>query len=1268
MSFKGFFILIYSLILIGCIYGQEPQLLGGYKFIENKNQWPEQVHYRSDIQSGYLYLENDGFLFHLYDGKEFARYVQAHYDKSLPRNFDKLSWHSYKVTFNNCNTEAVAKGSLETPEYYNYFLGNDKSKWASHAKAFHRIEYKELYPGIDLHMYSKVFNLKYDFVVKANADANQIELNYEGADDIAIKNERLHIYTQVNHIIEDKPYAFQIIDGENIEVKCKFKLKGTTVTFAFPEGYNHNYDLIIDPTLMFATYSGSTANNFGYSATFDSKGFLYAGSSAFGAGYPTVLGSYDGTFNGGSGLSPGIDIAISKFDTTGTFLLYSTYIGGNSDELPHSLIVNNFDELFILGTTSSTNYPYTTGCYDSTYNGGVPNDLQQGLGANYINGSDIVASNLSSDGTTLLASTFIGGSGNDGLNSTHVFTSCSLNVLKYNYADEIRGEIDIDENNNIYIVSCTQSTDFPIVGNVFQPSFGGGDLDGVIIKLDNSLQNIIWSSYFGGEKHDAGYSLAIDSNEDIYITGGTNSDSLVTTPGVIDTNALGGRSDGFVAHIEAGGQQIISSTYYGSPTYDQSYFVELDNSNNVYLLGQTEIQDSTFIHNALYFNYGSGQFVSKITPELDSLIYSTVFGNGNGISLSPTAFLVDLCNKMYLSGWGGGTNNFNTCNNTSFTTGMPVTFDAFQGTTDGSDHYIMVLEDDVSNIIYGSFFGGPTSQEHVDGGTSRFDRKGKIYQAMCSGCGFNSDMPIYPANAVSPTNNSSCNLGVFKMDFDLPVVVADFETPPIGCAPYSYTFINTSLSQNYTSWGWDFGDGVGTSNQLNPSYTYTNAGTYTITLIVNDTATCNFGDTIQKDILIMGDTVYSLGDLSICPEESQQLGILPNSDPTITYSWFPTAGLSDSTISNPFAFPTSTTNYALLISNGVCTDTVFQNIIVNTPQLTISNDTTVCDDFSSVTFSANSFGTSTAYIWSSNNQFTDTLNSPITSNIITVSPSFTSTYFVQINNNGCYLNDSVILAVSGSSTTIIGDQGICIGDSIFLVVTNLNPSDTLTYDWSPDNSILSGDGTNTVWVNPSSTTTYSVTCTTTNGCVINNTVTVNVDNLPNLSADAWANNDTIFEGDFTQLNVTPNGYTYSWTPTESLNDANVQFPNASPTETTTYVVSINGNGCSKTDTVIVYVTEIICDEPYIFVPNAFTPDGDGINDILYVRGHPNSEIVFRVYDRWGELVFETFDINLGWDGIFKGKESDPAVFDYYLEVLCPGDETFFKKGNVTLIR
>ena len=127
---------------------------------------------------------------------------------------------------------------------------------------------------------------------------------------------------------------------------------------------------------------------------------------------------------------------------------------------------------------------------------------------------------------------------------------------------------------------------------------------------------------------------------------------------------------------------------------------------------------------------------------------------------------------------------------------MPISSDAFQSTTDGSDFYIMVLEDDASGLVYGSYLGSSSSTEHVDGGTSRFDRKGKIYQAVCAGCGNNSDLPIYPTNVVSATNNSSCNLGVFKMEFDLPFVLADFETPPIGCEPQTHQFNNTSVHNN----------------------------------------------------------------------------------------------------------------------------------------------------------------------------------------------------------------------------------------------------------------------------------------------------------------------------------------------------------------------------------------------------------------------------------------------------------------------------------------
>ena len=252
-----------------------------------------------------------------------------------------------------------------------------------------------------------------------------------------------------------------------------------------------------------------------------------------------------------------------------------------------------------------------------------------------------------------------------------------------------------------------------------------------------------------------------------------------------------------MSEIKHNGNQLLHSTYYGSNEYDQVYFVDLDRNQNKYVFGQTEKQDSSFISNALWNIPGSGQFVSKFNPDLSSRIYSTVFGSGNGINISPTAFLVDLCNKMYLAGWGGTVNQYPTyANNAGFTNNMPISSDAFQSTTDGSDFYIMVLEDDASGLVYGSYFGGSSSSEHVDGGTSRFDRKGKIYQAVCAGCGNNSDLPIYPTNVVSATNNSSCNLGVFKMEFDLPFVLADFETPPIGCEPQTHQFNNTSVHNN----------------------------------------------------------------------------------------------------------------------------------------------------------------------------------------------------------------------------------------------------------------------------------------------------------------------------------------------------------------------------------------------------------------------------------------------------------------------------------------
>ncbi|MBI2279482.1 MAG: gliding motility-associated C-terminal domain-containing protein [Bacteroidetes bacterium] len=1431
MIIRLIYILSFSLLNVLSLTAQNKNL----SYIENKGQWDNNVIFKVDLKGGFLFLENNRLIYNLFDTKVVNNHGHQSSDnfEKIP---EKLNWHSYSVNFLDCNPQPSISKKDSTIAYFNYFIGNDKSKWASNARGFKQVTYNTIYNGIDIVFYSDN-ELKYDFVIRPKSNPSQIKLEYIGADKLFIKNERLFIKTSVNTIIEEKPYAYQIINGNKIEVPCKYLLKKNVLGFEFPDGYDNNHELVIDPTLIFSAYSGSTSNNFGYTATFDSKGFLYAGSSAFGGGYPYTTGAYDTLYNGG-----GVDIAISKFDTSGTFLIYSTFIGGNNVELPHSLIVNSYDELFILGTTSSTNYPTTTNAIDSTFNGGTLNDLSNGLGVTYSNGSDIVVSRLSTNGDVLLASTYLGGSKNDGLNSTAAANS-PLNVLKYNYADEIRGEIDIDKNNNVYVVSCTRSDDFPIIGNVFQPNFGGGDLDACIIKMDNNLQNIIWSSFLGGENHDAAFSLTIDSNEDLYVAGGTNSSSFPVTSNSLQTSFNGGRADGFITKFSKNGSQILNSSYYGSAVYDQNYFVELDKQDNVYLLGQTEIIDSTFIKNVLWGVPGSGQYISKLNADLDTLIYSTVFGSGNGINISPTTFLVDLCNKIYLAGWGGSVNQYNVYNNTGSTNGMTTTANAYQSTTDGSDFYVMVMEDDASNISYGSFFGGGISSEHVDGGTSRFDRKGKIYQSICAGCGGYSDLPIEPPNNPLNTNNHSCNLGVFKMDFDLPVVVADFDVPPIGCSPFTITLNNTSLVQSNTTFSWNFGDGD-TSSLFSPTHTYNQPGTYIITLSLNDTSTCNLSDSIQKTVLILGDTSFYINNVAICPGENEQIGILPNNNPLITYSWIPSIGLSDSTISNPFASPIVTTNYTLLISNGICTDTVYQTVIVNTPLLSVTNDTILCNNQTS-NLIANSFGTSNTYIWSSmnnfsdtlnNNNFSDTLNNPITLNSITPLPNVSATYYVLINNNGCLLNDSVTIKFIGSGSvsspppicygdtvvltytntapgnntqyswssssqilngngtptitvspantttytiiatndicidtitqniidtitqniivttpqltvsndtvlcdsfqsieifanstnpsstiiwssnlnfsdtlnlnfsdtisilpsvpttyyvmsmnngcyvvdsvfiglsslqTSIQNQSICIGDTISLIIQNLNPFSALTHYWQPASEIISGDSTNTILISPTTTTSYFIESENSSGCIIFDTVTVFVDTLNILPVSAYAVSPDIYIGESVQLYSSPNGYNYLWTPSIGLNNSIIQNPIATPTQTTTYTLNITGNSCSRTASLTIIVHEILCNEPDVYLPNAFTPNGDKENDVLYLRGRNVESMHLKIYDRWGELVFETDKQSVGWDGTYKGKPVDPAVFVYHLSVICIDDQEYFKKGNVTVIR
>ena len=648
------------------------------QFTENKNQWNSNISHRAQLDGGALFIEKNGNLtYHLYDKDN---YRGRHLGKITSPN---LKFHAYTIDFIGSNANPIVVSNNMTTDYVNFFIGKNPSTWATNVRQYKTVSVNNLYNHIDAVYSGGSQSIKYNFIVKPTGNPNDIKIHYSGINSIKLKNSELYVSTSVSESIEQKPYVFQIINGDTIEIPSKFVLKDNTVSFKLLKDYDHSQELIIDPLLVFAAQSGSTADNFGMTATYDSRGSLYTGGTAFNIGYPTTLGAYDVTYNGSA--STGFtDVVITKFDSAGAFLKYSTYIGGaTASEIVTSLIVDKNDNLCLYGATGATDFPTTVGCYDNTFNGGTAINFVFN-GTNFNNGTDIYVAKLNSAGNTLMASTYIGGAENDGVNYNNVIATYNTpygpiteyppDSLQYNYGDQYRGEIQIDTLDNIYIYSSTKSSDFPTL-NALDNTLGGQQ-DAVLVKFTPTLNGLVFSTFIGGSDNDAGYALALDDSLNIYVTGGTRSSDFPVTTGSYKTAYGGGKCDGYVCKIKQNGSTIMHATYIGTNNYDQSYFVQLDTQQDVYIYGQS--LGNMPITTGVYSNANSKQFIQKLTPQLNTLLASTVFGNGNNtLNISPSAFSVDCAGNIYLSGWGGNIIFGNVTNN------MPLTANAIQTTTDG---------------------------------------------------------------------------------------------------------------------------------------------------------------------------------------------------------------------------------------------------------------------------------------------------------------------------------------------------------------------------------------------------------------------------------------------------------------------------------------------------------------------------------------------------------------------------------------------------------
>ncbi len=1186
---KKHYILLYCLLT--CLLPTAMAQSTAVEFVENKGQWGDWIRYKAKTVAGELDLESDGFRYILADDGNTARLDSFHHGQLTKK--PRLNFHVYKMTLAGCNKSATITGQKQQTHYYNYFLGNDPKKWKGGIHPNLALEYNNIYQNVDMHVTSEGPSLVYEFFVKPGGDANEIRLKFDGQDNISVNSKgELVIKTSVGIVSELKPYVYQYNHDGKTQVACNYHLEGNELTFELPDGYDHSKTLIIDPVTYWASFTGSTADNWGFTATYDNLGNFYMGgivNCLTGGGFPVSPGAYQTTWGGGLGITGvqfGSDIGIMKLSPDGTSRIYATYVGGTQNERPHSLIVDGSGNLVIAGRTLSPNYPVSAGAFQTVKNSGW----------------DIVVTKLNSAGSALVASTFLGGTGNDGVNFDS--TEYIYGHLKYNYGDDARSEVLVDNADNIYVASCTESPDFPTTSTAIATTVSGLQ-DGVVFKLNPNMTTLMWSTYLTGSGDEAGYVLGFNpSQTSVYVAGGTSSTNFPMPAGGWRATYQGDSADGYILKFRNGGAYNLQrGTFVGTANFDQVYGIQIDYNGNVYAMGQS--MGGTFpVTPGAYNNPNSTQFIIKLDSNLATNLISTVYGSGDPAhtNISPVAFLVDTCENVYVSGWGGNIMGLASLAHTGTTTGMPVTSDAIYGSTDGYDFYFIVLGPGMTGLRYATFYGRNAPGglgEHVDGGTSRFDKAGIIYQGICANCGGATGGPPFPTTTgawATTMPSPNCNQAGLKIAFNIGPVDVNITAGPntSGCAPLTVNFFNATT--NGLTFLWNFGDGSPTVTTYAPTHTFTAAGTYTVSLTSTNASAC-FKTEDTAYIIISVDTTKIVPDFTYTITDScgPYIATFTNTSYTNittggapTYTWFFGDG-------NTFSGPTPPPhNY---------TDTGWYTVtlVMNHPDACKTPDTVKKDIHIFYQLVSANFSIPDSICLGSKISFTGGARNAST----------TTWTFGDGNGSTVLLPDYQFTTAGTYTVTLIAENpGACNGADTVTRVIKVLPGPLANFTFIP--------------IKPEA-------------------------NIPTK---------------FTNKSI--NAIRYDWDFGDDTRSTE-EHPTHQYNRTGSYRVCLtafNTSSCPSTacKDVPAEVT------PLIGLPTGFSPNGDGQNDVLYVRGAAIKTMNLKIYNRWGQLVFETSSMDVGWDGTFGGQPQPMEAYGYVLNATFIDGTTRLLKGNITLIR
>ncbi len=564
------------------------------------------------------------------------------------------------------NAQAQIAAGSQLPGHSNYFIGNDRSQWHSGVPQFARVSYRGVYPGVNLAFYGVQKQLEFDFIVAPGASAAPIELGISGAKKIATDaTGDLMLTSSAGDMMLHKPVAYQEKNGTRQPVDARFVLRADNRVSFELGSYDGSRELVIDPSVSYATYLGGTAEDDGYAIAVDGSGNAYVTGQTKSTNFPGTTAGYVG----------GFDVFVTKISADGSTLEYSTYVGGSDDDSGNSIAVDASGNAFVTGGTASSDFPHTSGVKQTAFGGGS---------------LDAFVFELASSGGSLTYSTFLGGSGTD------VATGIALAT---------------DASGDAFVVGSTGSSDFPTVAGAIQLHIVGVS-NGFVTKINSSGSALVYSTYLGGGTGDLASAVAVDSSNNAYVTGAAQNSAFPTTAGAFQTtcgtaaNCNGGLSDAFVSVINAGGTGFVYSTFLGGSNADQGLGIAVDSAKDVYVTGLTQSNTDFPTLSAVQPKFGGGvqdAFVAALNPSGSALLYSTYLGGSQADAGAGIA--VDANKNVYVTGQTGSTD-------------FPLA-NATQGTSGGgNDAFVTELNGSGSGLVFSTYLGGALNEDSTAGGAS----------------------------------------------------------------------------------------------------------------------------------------------------------------------------------------------------------------------------------------------------------------------------------------------------------------------------------------------------------------------------------------------------------------------------------------------------------------------------------------------------------------------------------------------------------------------